>query len=212
MPASSCGPSALKRPWTFWNKRRFAAMCARRISRSCPSTPGKKSPKRRQDMWTRMVFNLVDRPPPNRAPRDPRQLVSPRSPQASDNKRDGKFDPKLKAMLHPRKRRGSAVQSFRSSGRQAPSALADLGDQVVVVSDRSLKGHIRFVGETRFAAGEWLGVELFTAGGKNDGSVNGVRYFECAPRHGLFVRRTAVEVPNVAGHMTGISSSRRPSD
>ena len=41
---------------------------------------------------------------------------------------------------------------------------------------------------TEFAEGMWAGVELQKATGKNDGSVNGVRYFSVAPNHGVFVR------------------------
>jgi len=45
-----------------------------------------------------------------------------------------------------------------------------------------------FIGPTQFAAGEWVGVELDAAVGKNDGSVNGVRYFTCKPLHGVFAK------------------------
>eukprot|EP00929_Paragymnodinium_shiwhaense_P000841 TRINITY_DN101043_c0_g1_i1.p1 TRINITY_DN101043_c0_g1~~TRINITY_DN101043_c0_g1_i1.p1 ORF type:complete len:533 (+),score=163.71 TRINITY_DN101043_c0_g1_i1:102-1700(+) len=50
-------------------------------------------------------------------------------------------------------------------------------------------GTIRFVGTTAFASGQWIGVELDEAGlGKNGGSVQGIAYFKCAEKKGLFVR------------------------
>jgi dynactin 1 len=51
---------------------------------------------------------------------------------------------------------------------------------------------IRFIGQTEFAAGEWIGVELEDHGGKNDGSVKGERYFECEMGRGMFVRLAAI--------------------
>lgn len=55
-------------------------------------------------------------------------------------------------------------------------------------------GVIRFIGTTEFAPGNWVGVELASPDGKNDGSVQGVRYFECPARHGVFVRESMVVV------------------
>jgi len=55
-------------------------------------------------------------------------------------------------------------------------------------------GIVRFVGTTRFKAGTWVGVELDDPVGKNDGCVDGVRYFNCPPSHGLFVRPAMTEV------------------
>ena len=51
---------------------------------------------------------------------------------------------------------------------------------------------VRFIGEASFHTGTWIGVELDQAVGKNDGSVNGRRYFQCRPNHGVFVRPSDV--------------------
>ncbi|XP_071953459.1 CAP-Gly domain-containing linker protein 4-like isoform X2 [Antedon mediterranea] len=60
-------------------------------------------------------------------------------------------------------------------------------------------GVIRFIGPTDFAEGLWLGVELRTSKGKNDGSVQGKRYFTCKPNYGLLVRPSRVTVRGIKG-------------
>ncbi|KAI3631973.1 hypothetical protein MIR68_009809 [Amoeboaphelidium protococcarum] len=55
------------------------------------------------------------------------------------------------------------------------------------------KGVIKFIGSTTFSTGEWVGIELAEPNGKNDGSVNGERYFACPNNHGLFVRSFQLE-------------------
>ncbi|PAV76690.1 hypothetical protein WR25_22216 isoform A [Diploscapter pachys] len=54
-------------------------------------------------------------------------------------------------------------------------------------------GRIEFIGTTQFAPGEWIGLVLDGQHGKNDGSVNGVRYFTCDPNHGLFCKSGKLE-------------------
>ncbi|KAL9016289.1 MAG: hypothetical protein Q9185_006363 [Variospora sp. 1 TL-2023] len=53
---------------------------------------------------------------------------------------------------------------------------------------------VQFKGNTHFAAGAWIGVVLDDATGKNDGSVQGQRYFECPPGHGMFLRPTVLTI------------------
>ena len=65
-----------------------------------------------------------------------------------------------------------------------------VGEQVSV---RNCACTVRFVGHTQFAEGTWIGVEFPTACGRNDGSVEGVRYFQCRQRHGLLVRPGQVQ-------------------
>ncbi|XP_078413363.1 CAP-Gly domain-containing linker protein 4-like isoform X2 [Cetorhinus maximus] len=66
-----------------------------------------------------------------------------------------------------------------------------IGDRVVVVGQRS--GIIRFYGKTSFAPGYWYGIELDKPNGKNDGSVGGIQYFTCQPKHGVFAPPSRVQ-------------------
>ncbi len=54
-------------------------------------------------------------------------------------------------------------------------------------------GILRFIGPTRFAEGEWFGVEFRLPVGKNNGSVDGIKYFECMAGHGLFLKGEAIK-------------------
>ncbi|BEJ17135.1 hypothetical protein CspHIS471_0605360 [Cutaneotrichosporon sp. HIS471] len=56
-------------------------------------------------------------------------------------------------------------------------------------------GLVRWVGtEPAFAPGKWVGIELDTPTGKNNGSVKGDVYFSCEAGHGVFVRPSQVHV------------------
>lgn len=59
--------------------------------------------------------------------------------------------------------------------------------QTVQLSD-GRKAIVRFAGPTHFQVGEWIGVELEDKTGKNDGSVQGERYFDCPLGYGMFVK------------------------
>ncbi|KAJ6254870.1 guanine nucleotide exchange factor [Anaeramoeba flamelloides] len=51
----------------------------------------------------------------------------------------------------------------------------------------NLSGKIKYIGKTQFSPGEWVGVELKHSHGRNDGTVDGVQYFECKPKRGIFL-------------------------
>lgn len=63
-----------------------------------------------------------------------------------------------------------------------------IGQRVYVGGHRP--GQIAFIGETNFAPGEWAGIVLDDASGKNDGCVSGKRYFQCEPKRGIFSKLT----------------------
>ncbi|KAK2165553.1 hypothetical protein NP493_1359g00029 [Ridgeia piscesae] len=83
------------------------------------------------------------------------------------------------------------LKKFPGPELSAPQDPADgykIGDRVWVGGSKP--GVIAYIGETQFAPGEWAGVVLGDAVGKNDGSVAGVRYFQCELKHGVFSRLT----------------------
>ncbi|XP_061448853.1 kinesin-like protein KIF13A isoform X3 [Rhineura floridana] len=71
------------------------------------------------------------------------------------------------------------------TSEEHPNWMA-VGEQVYIGSNKA--GIIRYVGPVDFSAGTWVGVELHFQTGKHDGTVKGREYFQCKPRHGVFVR------------------------
>lgn len=82
-----------------------------------------------------------------------------------------------------------SVSSFASkSPAMGKAATLTVGDRVIVSSGfGSRPGILKYLGETQFASGTWCGVQLDEASGKNDGSVDGVKYFDCPAKYGIFV-------------------------
>ncbi|XP_026528163.1 CAP-Gly domain-containing linker protein 2 isoform X1 [Notechis scutatus] len=95
----------------------------------------------------------------------------------------------------PLHKQGS-TSSTGASEKLPGSKIAEVGDDFLgdfVMGERvwvnGVKpGIIQYLGETQFAPGQWAGVVLDDPVGKNDGSVGGVRYFECQPLQGIFTR------------------------
>ncbi|KAG0234547.1 Kinesin protein 1B [Actinomortierella wolfii] len=83
---------------------------------------------------------------------------------------------------------GSDSATALPAAAVVPPSLDDyvIGDRVIVES-MGLSGFLRFLGPTEFKTGTWAGIELDTPTGKNDGSVNGIEYFQCRPKYGIFV-------------------------
>ncbi|XP_074953020.1 centrosome-associated protein 350 isoform X3 [Phalacrocorax aristotelis] len=60
----------------------------------------------------------------------------------------------------------------------------NLGDRVLV--SKVQPGTLRFKGLTKFAKGFWAGVELDKPEGNNNGTYDGIKYFDCKEKHGIF--------------------------
>jgi len=91
------------------------------------------------------------------------------------------------AEVPEKKQRASIVATgpLPSVGDRVSSLIAKEGPREV--------GTVRFVGTTEFAEGDWIGVELDEAKGKNNGSVRDKSYFECKDGYGIFVRQNMLQ-------------------
>ncbi|XP_069555475.1 CAP-Gly domain-containing linker protein 1 isoform X4 [Brachyistius frenatus] len=79
----------------------------------------------------------------------------------------------------------SAANASGGDAKDAEESF-QIGERVWVNGNKP--GYIQFLGETQFAPGQWAGIVLDEPIGKNDGSVAGVRYFQCEALRGIFTR------------------------
>ncbi|XP_053771526.1 centrosome-associated protein 350 [Desmodus rotundus] len=81
-------------------------------------------------------------------------------------------------------------QGVTESSSLASVAVADelldfrIGDRVLIGNVQP--GTLRFKGMTSFAKGFWAGVELDKPEGNNNGTYDGIVYFVCKEKHGIF--------------------------
>ncbi|KAJ4949658.1 hypothetical protein JOQ06_021167 [Pogonophryne albipinna] len=88
----------------------------------------------------------------------------------------------------------SALISKMSSPGTVESSRPPKIGSTVEVTGKGQRGTVAYIGATLFASGKWVGVILDEAKGKNDGTVQGKRYFTCEENHGIFVRQSQLQV------------------
>lgn len=82
--------------------------------------------------------------------------------------------------------KASAADKSAPGDDQATGESFQVGERVWVNGNKP--GYVQFLGETQFAPGQWAGIVLDEPIGKNDGSVAGIRYFQCEALRGIFTR------------------------
>ncbi|KAF6024682.1 CLIP2 [Bugula neritina] len=153
---------------------------------------------------TSYKVNSVGIAPPKGAP----SIQSTPKTSKVESRRESIAPPPNKSSLPKKNGSISASNTSLSSAAMATVGAKHIkvGERVVVNGTKV--GTLRFLGTTDFAAGEWAGVELVDAIGKNDGSVGGKRYFECKPLYGLFAPVHKVTRESVAQAMSPTISGR----
>ncbi|XP_076876842.1 restin isoform X2 [Brachyhypopomus gauderio] len=97
-----------------------------------------------------------------------------------------------------------------SVASDSAAAEFSVGERVWVNGNKP--GYVQFIGSTQFAPGQWAGIVLDEPIGKNDGSVAGIRYFQCEDLRGIFTRpsklsRTLVPEREANGPQTATSQA-----
>ncbi|XP_035813538.1 dynactin subunit 1 isoform X3 [Amphiprion ocellaris] len=85
------------------------------------------------------------------------------------------------------------ISKMSSSGTVESGKPPKIGS-IVEVTGKGQRGTVAYIGTTLFASGKWVGVILDEPKGKNDGTVQGKRYFTCEENHGIFVRQSQIQV------------------
>ncbi|KAI9492840.1 hypothetical protein BDB00DRAFT_826630 [Zychaea mexicana] len=100
----------------------------------------------------------------------------------------------------------TTTHTATTTSKKSPASLSSssstkenmvVGSKVAVPS-MGVTGTLQFLGPTEFKPGIWAGIELDDSGtGKNDGCVQGIRYFTCPPHKGLFISDSKIAALDV---------------
>ena len=65
------------------------------------------------------------------------------------------------------------------------------GDSVSI--NNKYFGKIQYIGPIENKDGIWVGIELNKPVGKNNGTYMGIKYFDCRPNYGIFVKENKIK-------------------
>ncbi|CAG9787604.1 unnamed protein product [Diatraea saccharalis] len=85
-------------------------------------------------------------------------------------------------------------KELEEEAKLAEAVLVGARCEVRVPQQPTRRATVRYNGTLDGAKGIWIGVQYDEPRGKNDGSVNGKRYFTCPPKYGGFVKPVYVTV------------------
>ncbi|XKL63213.1 hypothetical protein PGB90_005577 [Kerria lacca] len=98
----------------------------------------------------------------------------------------GKYNPEI--IKEERKRAEAKDNEIINTVKIGQRCEVNIPNQV------AKRGVVMFKGNVKFTEGLWVGVKYDEPFGKNDGTVNGVKYFEAPPNYGAFVKPSYVKV------------------
>jgi len=122
---------------------------------------------------------------------------------------------KKKTVLEEKKTETQRATQVKASTPEPQTSSTDPAPEVVngcrvVLASSGLFGTVKYVGEALFQSGVWVGIELDSEQGKNDGVVKGHRYFSCPQNHGIFVRPTSFDIISFPSSMNQQTTNSTP--
>ncbi|KAI7878995.1 hypothetical protein K492DRAFT_238185 [Lichtheimia hyalospora FSU 10163] len=143
---------------------------------------------------TRLKFELPETPSRSRSPAAGAYSAYSRPRQRWSLPDEKMLHQRGKKKKKARKSRWSKIMGSDDDDDDAPRPF-QIGDKVRLLHrPLPIHGFIRYMGPVNFDTGDdWLGIELDSRVGKNDGSVEGKRYFQTDPHRGIFLRKSEVE-------------------